>query len=524
MMRRFLLFTAVVLLAMTRGAASVDETTVRLIDSISTCIDSYHQRQVERIEAIDSLKRERFAAPLTERRVQLGEQLGREYLDINIDSALIYWHLAIDDARKAELPDYVRRLQMHVLASLPRTGIVLEAVADFSKIDVSTLPRDLRHIYWLCAAEISYNIIRPYPEGEMRSRHVVSTIEVLDSLASYYPQNSPTYNYIKAQTHALRGEHNLAAACFMELLPSLKGQPKLYDRALGNIVKFYAGRRQYRQQYLHYLFERCVNELSHGYVSPEVMAMTGKELIDEGYTVTGRQLVNLAMSVDDVHQGPFYRFDRVPYAHYLLDTSRRQRIWNYVIMAVLIAAICVEAGVLIFRRRVIGDLNNRLSECRERYDRQMQDMLKVTGNVLGIALLADEQLKEYNLYVTRKLKAGQVKDLYHDVENGNFVRQLSDKFFLSFDETFLDSFPGFVDSLNTLLEPDKQLALLPGRRLTPELRIAAFLRLGVTDSAKLSQVLGLSVNTIYTYRNRLRGRAIDRASFENDVRKICFDA
>ena len=104
------------------------------------------------------------------------------------------------------------------------------------------------------------------------------------------------------------------------------------------------------------------------------------------------------------------------------------------------------------------------------------------------------------------------------------MRQLSDKFFLSFDETFLDSFPGFVDSLNTLLEPDKQLALLPGRRLTPELRIAAFLRLGVTDSAKLSQVLGLSVNTIYTYRNRLRGRAIDRASFENDVRKICFDA
>lgn len=76
-MKRIFFFTAIVLLAVTRGAASVDETTVRLIDSISVCINDYQQRQVERMEAIDSLKRERFAAPFTERRVQLGEQLGR---------------------------------------------------------------------------------------------------------------------------------------------------------------------------------------------------------------------------------------------------------------------------------------------------------------------------------------------------------------------------------------------------------------------------------------------------------------
>ena len=84
----------------------------------------------------------------------------------------------------------------------------------------------------------------------------------------------------------------------------------------------------------------------------------------------------------------------------------------------------------------------------------------------------------------------------------------------------LANFPNFLVGLNRLLQPDKQLSLLPGDRLSPELRIAAFMRLGVTDSARLSQALGLSLNTIYTYRNRLKGRALDRDKFEENVAKV----
>lgn len=65
--------------------------------------------------------------------------------------------------------------------------------------------------------------------------------------------------------------------------------------------------------------------------------------------------------------------------------------------------------------------------------------------------------------------------------------------------------------------PGKELSLLPGKRLTPELRIAAYMRFGITDSARLAEALGLSVNTIYTYRNRLKGRAADRNSFEKNI-------
>ena len=151
-------------------------------------------------------------------------------------------------------------------------------------------------------------------------------------------------------------------------------------------------------------------------------------------------------------------------------------------------------------------------------------MCEFINAVSSYAHCAAHEPKEYNLFVHRKLKAGQVKDLYQEVQSGEYVQSLSDKFFSMFDELFLDSFPGFVDELNSLFAAGRELSLLPGRRMSPELRIAAFMRLGINDSAKLAQVLGLSINTIYTYRNRLKGRARDRDNFERDIRIIAFDA
>ncbi len=45
----------------------------------------------------------------------------------------------------------------------------------------------------------------------------------------------------------------------------------------------------------------------------------------------------------------------------------------------------------------------------------------------------------------------------------------------------------------------------------------AFMRIGFGDSSRIARFLGLSVNTIYTYRNRMRSRAISRDTFEDDL-------
>ena len=56
--------------------------------------------------------------------------------------------------------------------------------------------------------------------------------------------------------------------------------------------------------------------------------------------------------------------------------------------------------------------------------------------------------------------------------------------------------------------------------VTTELRVLALLRLGITDNQKIADILRSSITTIYTYRSKIKSRAIDKDSFEDSIRAI----
>lgn len=59
-----------------------------------------------------------------------------------------------------------------------------------------------------------------------------------------------------------------------------------------------------------------------------------------------------------------------------------------------------------------------------------------------------------------------------------------------------------------------------GEKLNTDLRIIAFMRLGIEESSRIAQMMNYSVYTIYTYRNKLKNRAISRETFEGDLMNI----
>lgn len=105
-------------------------------------------------------------------------------------------------------------------------------------------------------------------------------------------------------------------------------------------------------------------------------------------------------------------------------------------------------------------------------------------------------------------------------KSGKFVEEQSREFYDTFDKAFLHIYPDFVEQVNALLKPDERIELRDGELLNTDLRILAFMRLGVDESTRIAQVLNYSVNTIYSYRNRLKNRAVNRENFENDIMKI----
>ena len=60
--------------------------------------------------------------------------------------------------------------------------------------------------------------------------------------------------------------------------------------------------------------------------------------------------------------------------------------------------------------------------------------------------------------------------------------------------------------MNALFNDDEQIQLKDEELLNTELRIYALMRMGITDSEKIAQILEYSVKTIYAYKKKIRNR------------------
>ena len=132
-----------------------------------------------------------------------------------------------------------------------------------------------------------------------------------------------------------------------------------------------------------------------------------------------------------------------------------------------------------------------------------------------------ERLDSQRKLVIRKIKANQQNELLSILSSSKRDTEESQNFFSQFDKIFLSLYPSFVNELNSLLIPEAQIELKEDNELTPSLRVAALVRLGVTESPKIAGILSYSLQTIYNYRSTLKNSAIDKEHFEENLQKLC---
>lgn len=132
-----------------------------------------------------------------------------------------------------------------------------------------------------------------------------------------------------------------------------------------------------------------------------------------------------------------------------------------------------------------------------------------------------ERLDSQRKLVIRKIRANQQNELLSILSSSKRGTEESQSFFSQFDKIFLSLYPSFVNELNSLLIPEAQIDLKEDNELTPSLRVAALVRLGVTESPKIAGILSYSLQTIYNYRSTLKNSAIDKEHFEENLQKLC---
>ena len=139
---------------------------------------------------------------------------------------------------------------------------------------------------------------------------------------------------------------------------------------------------------------------------------------------------------------------------------------------------------------------------------------------LDMGLDAIFEVEQMRRMVLMRLQAKETERLQKSLSDVNRFDEFRRTCLRRFDLTFLRLHPGFVEKVNRLFKPDEQISLSDTELLNNELRTIAFQKIGVNDGPRIAVILGVSVNTVYFYRNRTKKRLLNKTTFEDDVKSL----
>ena len=171
--------------------------------------------------------------------------------------------------------------------------------------------------------------------------------------------------------------------------------------------------------------------------------------------------------------------------------------------------------------KALKDSNKALQDSNDEFEYTNTKRELMANAFIMLCYQYIERLDSQRKLVIRKIKANQQNELLSILSSSKRGTEESQNFFSQFDKIFLSLYPSFVKELNTLLIPEAQIELKEDNELTPTLRVAALVRLGVTESSKIAGILSYSLQTIYNYRSTLKNSAIDKEHFEENLQKLC---
>jgi hypothetical protein len=179
-------------------------------------------------------------------------------------------------------------------------------------------------------------------------------------------------------------------------------------------------------------------------------------------------------------------------------------------------------------------INNKLKESYARLEETNQHLgeskkqLEESNEIKDVYIVRSlygksEYIERFEKLINKvkiKINTHQYDDLRNLYKDFNLKTE-RDNMFSSFDQTFLILFPDFIEKFNRLFNKEDRIMPDKDGNLTPELRIFALIRLGITDNEQLARFLNLTVKTVYSYKYRTKAKSIvPNDEFEYHIMRI----
>ena len=547
-MKRSLLYILFLLLPTTLSAGSKTQQLRQKLDNLleqrDTLIDNKNKD-------INRLKKHLATSENALKRLQTYEQLFEEYYVFQFDSAMTYLNKGIKLALETQNTYYYNSNVIRKAELLSIGGLYSEAVQEIEQVDTTALDKAQRFEYYFSLFRIHTYWADFCNDKTYTPIHRSKAKNYLKKAMPFCDETDKSYEYYRGEYCVFVQNNPLSARShYIKAIKQLPPTSRFYAMSCFALSGSYGNEGNTNKQ--------------------EEFLLLSSIADVENCTMENFALQNLAMYIfehnkDDLDYAQRYIQTALEDAHFYNNRLRIIEISSKlpVIVSsyqqtlnqrnkVQMTAIIVISLLLLFllfavfyivkqtkrlslQQQELQNNNNQLSELntqQKELNTQLHDLNAVLVDTnrkrerlakLYIDLCAKyiARLKKQQTLVKRKIKANQTSELLSQLSSERLSEEDAATFLSRFDKAFLDLYPGFTEKLNNLLVPEGRIQNKSTDELTTEQRIMALIRLGVKESAEIADLLFYSPQTIYNYRSVLKGKAINKENFEEEVMKLC---
>lgn len=452
-------------------------------------------------------------------------KIAREYETFISDSALAYYDRATILAK--ELNDTTPAIQARLgrIKVMSIMGFFHEAMTELDSIEQNGIPVILKE-QWLDCGRQLYSYIEAYTiQGNSQNMnpyldmYIANQNRYRTKLLKLLPENSPHHKLYLAEQYYIDGNYKQAKILLNEIINNSNPDNNIYARAAANMAAI----REYEDNIddaTRFLALSAIADIKTSVKETTSLQKLALHLYETGdighaYAYLSASLADAVFCNARLRTAEISSITPLIDGAYKVQLNRKHKLLMFATLISTLLAIAF-VGVCFFLLKQMRKLNDTRRQLKQANNIKEEYI----GHFLDLCSIYMDRLDNFCKTVTRKITAGQIEELVKMAKSSKFAEEQHKQFYENFDGAFLHIYPTFIDDFNKLLQPDEQIIIKDPGRLTTELRIFAFFRMGVDDANKIAGFLHYSVNTIYAYRNKVKNKAIDREHFEENIMKI----
>lgn len=525
-MQRILLISIVLLQCFCSASGSANDSLLQQLDQTIL-----HRRDFEDIKQKEiALQRANLESAITpEDKYNVLRDLYTHYRSYRLDSAIIIAGQRLAVARQIGATSKIASATLNLAESYAKSGNPDKAIAILDTLPVETL-QDYHKKYYTSIYRTAYT------SKSNTAMPVSDRLEALENLRALNEEALRQADPDSRGAYTLEAERLSNAGFYDEAVALMEQTNKKYDFSDDAAMQFTMGEiylnAGQKDKAVECLTRSAIIDLSNCVKEYRALILLASVLFDNGDVNRAFDYINCAFEDADFSHSNLRTAEImklmpvIDASFHRAQTEISRRTNHFLLLAGILVVMLLTTLFFTFRvfranRRMLKTTATLNSALETRNDILTKaDALKQQHiNTLMKAYTGHiTRLQDFRKTILRLMITSQYDKALELVKSDETEKPDIAAFHELFDESFLSMYPDFVIRTNQFLSTPITLKT-PGR-LTPELRVAAMIRLGFNSSDEIASILHYSTQTVYNLRSSLRSMlSVPKQEFDAYLRK-----